>query len=174
MTLKGRTYLFEDHINTDIIIAGRYCHLASIDEMASHIMEDLDEDFAKEFERGSIIVAGKNFGCGSSREEAPAALKAAGVSCIIAESFARIFFRNCINIGLPIFECSDAVAAIKKLSSHKGENDPVLIEASPEKGSIAVDGIDEAFTSDSFPEFMNELILRGGLIADAKLRLKNQ
>jgi len=163
MAIKGRTYLFGDHVNTDIIIAGRYCHLPTIDEMASHIMEDFDGDFAGNFIKGSIIVAGKNFGCGSSREEAPAALKAAGVSCIIAENFARIFFRNCINIGLPIFECADVVKII---------NDGDIVQTSVEEGTISVEGTEQVFQSDSFPEFMNDLIKRGGLIADAKLRLK--
>jgi 3-isopropylmalate/(R)-2-methylmalate dehydratase small subunit len=165
MTIKGRAYLFGDHVNTDIIIAGRYCHLPTVEEMAAHIMEDFDGDFAGAFIKGSIIVAGKNFGCGSSREEAPAALKAAGVSCVIAENFARIFFRNCINIGLPIFECPEAAKAIK---------DGAVVSASVEDGRISVEGLDETFQSDSFPEFMNDLIKRGGLIADAKLRLKEQ
>lgn len=165
MPIKGRAYLFGDHVNTDIIIAGRYCHLPTVEEMASHIMEDHDEKFAGSFIRGSIIVAGKNFGCGSSREEAPAALKAAGVSCIIAENFARIFFRNCINIGLPIFECPDAAKAI---------SDGAIISASVEEGTISVEGLDKTFQSDSFPQFMNDLIERGGLIADAKLRLKER
>ncbi len=108
MILKGKAYKYGDHVDTDVIIPARYLNMNTPEELAAHCMEDIDGDFVDSVQKGDVIVAGKNFGCGSSREHAPIAIKAAGVSCVIAETFARIFFRNALNIGLPIVECEEA------------------------------------------------------------------
>ena len=113
MTAKGRVFKYGDHVDTDAIIPARYLNTTDPDELARHCMEDIDVDFADEVAEGDIIVAGRNFGCGSSREHAPIAIQASGVSCVIAESFARIFYRNCFNIGLPIIEQPAAARAIE-------------------------------------------------------------
>src|SRR4030065_430915 len=113
MIIKGKVWKFKDNIDTDVIIPARYLNTSDPKELALHCMEDYDSEFVKKINQGDIIVAGRNFGCGSSREHAPVALKAAGVSCIIAKSFARIFFRNAINMGLPILECYEAVDGIR-------------------------------------------------------------
>ena len=159
MIIRGKTYVCGDHINTDLIIPGRYCHLPT-EEMATHCMEDFDPAFFQTFERGGVIVAGVNFGCGSSREEAPVTLKAAGVACVVAAGFARIFFRNCINIGLPIVESPEAVCRICQ-----GD----LLEVDTAAGTVSVGSL--VFKTAPFPPFMQELIARGGLVADARARL---
>ena len=161
MTLVGKAYCFGEHVNTDLIIAGRYCHLPA-DEMAKHVMEDQDETFVERFEKGGILVAQRNFGCGSSREEAPSTLKAAGISCVIAVSFARIFYRNCVNIGLPILECPEACQKIDE--GHTLEIDTTA-------GTIVDKTSGETFQATPFPEFMKNLIHGGGLMADARRRL---
>lgn len=161
MTLKGKAYCFGDHINTDLIIAGRYCHLPA-EEMARHVMEDEDATFVDRFEKGGIIVGQRNFGCGSSREEAPSTLKAAGISCVIARSFARIFYRNCVNIGLPILECPQACQAVE-------EGHELSIDTT--KGTIKDETTGALFQAAPFPEFMRNLIDGGGLMADARRRL---
>ena len=113
MKAEGKVFKFGDNVDTDVIIPARYLNSSDPKELAEHCMEDIDKDFVKKVSKGDIIVAEKNFGCGSSREHAPISIKAAGVSCVIAETFARIFYRNAINIGLPILECPEAAKAIK-------------------------------------------------------------
>ena len=163
MLFRSRAYCFGDHVNTDLIIAGRYCHL-ELAEMARHVMEDLDPHFVENFETGGIIVARRNFGCGSSREEAPMSLKAAGVSCIIAQSFARIFYRNCINVGLPILEAPTAAEGIE---------DGNLIEVDTSQGSIVDRSASSAYRAKPFPPFMMEIIEAGGLLAHTRKEIDN-
>jgi len=160
MKLKGKVWKFKDNINTDEIIPARYLNTFDEKELASHCMEDADKDFPKKVKKGDIIVAGKNFGCGSSREHAPICLKGAGISCVIAETFARIFYRNAINIGLPIVECS-ADLQVK-------DGDEIQIDL--EKGNIAVCMGKKTFQSTQFPEFMKEIIRAGGLMDWIKAR----
>lgn len=161
MTIKGRALKFGDNVNTDVIIPARYLNTSDPSELAAHCMEDLDPTFVERVERGDIVVGGRNFGCGSSREHAPIALKAAGVSCIIAKSFARIFFRNALNIGLPILECPEAVNSIQ-------EGDKIEIELS--SGWIKDLSSRKAFSAQPFPPFMQDLIAEGGLLAYASKR----
>ena len=158
MLLKGKAHVYGDDVNTDVIIPARYLNTSDPAELAAHCMEDLDKGFIQRAERGDVVVAGKNFGCGSSREHAPIALKAAGISCIIARSFARIFFRNSLNIGLPILECPEAAAAIRG-------GDSIEIELG--KGLIRDLSLTKEFHAQPFPPFMQELIAAGGLLAYA-------
>jgi 3-isopropylmalate/(R)-2-methylmalate dehydratase small subunit len=159
MKLKGKVWKFKDNINTDEIIPARYLNTFDEKELASHCMEDADKDFPKKVKKGDIIVAGKNFGCGSSREHAPICLKGAGVSCVIAETFARIFYRNAINIGLPILE---SVGASKSIE----EGD--TIEVDLEKGKIKNVTTNKIYNATAFPPFMQELIKAGGLMEYVK------
>jgi 3-isopropylmalate/(R)-2-methylmalate dehydratase small subunit len=154
MIIKGRVHKFADNINTDDIIAAKY--LDSQDEkfLGSKCMENIDPQFSKKVKKGDIIVAGKNFGCGSSREHAPLSIKGCGISLVIAESFARIFYRNCINLGLPILVC--------KASSQIQEGD--LLEVDLKKGLMKNLTRNKIFHSEKFPSFMEEIIKRGGLI----------
>ncbi|HIE36225.1 MAG TPA: 3-isopropylmalate dehydratase small subunit [Candidatus Omnitrophica bacterium] len=154
MIIKGRVHKFADNINTDDIIAAKY--LDSQDEkfLGSKCMENIDPQFSKKVKKGDIIVAGKNFGCGSSREHAPLSIKGCGISLVIAESFARIFYRNCINLGLPILVC--------KASSQIQEGD--LLEVDLKKGLMKNLTRNKIFYSEKFPSFMEEIIKRGGLI----------
>lgn len=154
MIFRGNVHRFGDDINTDDIIAAKYLVSTDPIELGSHCMETIAPDFIKLVKKGDIIVAGKNFGCGSSREHAPLAIKGAGISCVIAESFARIFFRNAINIGLSIIQIKDT-AEIKN-----GD----MLEVVLEKGSIRDLSNNKSFESGVFPEFMQELINAGGLI----------
>jgi 3-isopropylmalate/(R)-2-methylmalate dehydratase small subunit len=163
MTLKGKVHKFGDDINTDEIIPARYLNTSDPGELARHAMEDADPDFVKKLKPGDFIVAGKNFGCGSSREHAPVALKAAGVAAVIAESFARIFYRNAFNMGLPIFEAPQAAAAIKA-----GEK----IEVNPDTGEIIDKSTGKAYLSSPLPPFMQELLADGGLMAHLKKSLE--
>jgi 3-isopropylmalate/(R)-2-methylmalate dehydratase small subunit len=156
---KGKTHKFGDDINTDDIIAAKYLNTTDKAELASHCMEHIDSGFAKKVKSGDIIVAGKNFGCGSSREHAPVAIKAAGISCVIAESFARIFFRNSINIGLPIVECPQAA---KKISA----GDMVTIDTV--KGIIRNLKRKEDYRFEKYPPFMQKIIRAGGRIEQIK------
>jgi 3-isopropylmalate/(R)-2-methylmalate dehydratase small subunit len=165
MVIKGKARLFGDNVNTDVIIPARYLNTSDPTELAAHCMEDLDPKFIERVEQGDILVAGKNFGCGSSREHAPIALKAAGISCIIAKSFARIFFRNALNIGLPILESSEAVSSIR-------EGD--LVEVELDTGSIKDFSSGRTFNAQPFPPFMRDLIAEGGLLAYAAKRGKNK
>jgi len=155
MLLKGRAWKFGDDVDTDVIIPARYLNISDPAELARHCMEDADPEFSSRVKRGDIIVAGKNFGCGSSREHAPLAIKSAGVGCVIAPSFARIFYRNAFNIGLPIFESAEAAQNIEA-----GD----IVEVDVEKGIIRNITRNETYTSMPVPDFMRRIIEAGGLI----------
>jgi len=155
MILKGNVWKFADHIDTDVIIPARYLNSSDSDELASHCMEDCDKDFTKKIKPGDIIVAGDNFGCGSSREHAPIAIKAAGISCVIAKSFARIFFRNAINIGLPIFETAEVFE-----QSQQGD----VLEVNTDQGKIRNLTRQKEFQITPLPDFMQNIISAGGLV----------
>lgn len=155
MLANGRVFKYGDNIDTDVIIPARYLNTPDMKELASHCMEDIDKDFAKKVKEGDIIVANKNFGCGSSREHAPIAIKESGISCVIASTFARIFYRNAINIGLPILECEEAANKI-------GEGDKLEIDFN--SGTIKNISKNEEYKAEPFPEFMQKIISDGGLI----------
>ena len=152
---KGIVFKFGDNVDTDVIIPARYLNSSDPAELATHCMEDIDKDFIKNVKKGDIIVAEKNFGCCSSREHAPIAIKAAGVSCVIAETFARIFYRNAINIGLPIIECPEASRKI---------NNGDEVEIDFNTGVIKDLTTGENFQGQAFPEFMQKIIAAEGLI----------
>jgi len=154
MIIKGKVWKFKDNIDTDVIIPARYLSTSDPKELALHCMEDYDSEFVKKINQGDFIVAGRNFGCGSSREHAPIALKAAGVSCIIAQSFARIFFRNAINIGLPIFES-------KEIADQCSEGDFLKVDTT--KGTINNLSKDKVYKTNLLPEFIQNIISLGGL-----------
>ncbi len=162
MIIKGRVWVYSDNVDTDVIIPARYLNTSDSKELAKHCMEDIDESFAKEVKNGDIIVAGYNFGSGSSREHAPIAIKASGVACVIAKSFSRIFYRNAFNIGLPILE-SNVVDELEKSDE---------IEVDTKKGQIKVLKNGKVFESSVIPEFMQRLIESGGLFNYAKEILK--
>jgi 3-isopropylmalate/(R)-2-methylmalate dehydratase small subunit len=153
MKSKGTVHKYGDNIDTDVIIPARYLNTSDPAELKLHCMEDIDANFIKKVQSGDIIAGGRNFGCGSSREHAPIAIKAAGISCVVAESFARIFYRNAINIGLPIIESAEAAKAIQN-------GDTVEIDF--EKGEIK--SKDKVFTVPAFPAFIQEIISAGGLL----------
>ena len=153
--IEGRVWKFGDHINTDLIIPGRCLDDYSKENLAAHVMEDVDPQFAKQVRKGDIIVAGCNFGCGSSREQAPLALKFAGVGAVVAGSFARIFFRNAINIGLPILECPEAADGIAA-----GD----IVEVDFDSGVIRDRTTAKEFKAQPFPEFLQGIIAAGGLM----------
>jgi 3-isopropylmalate/(R)-2-methylmalate dehydratase small subunit len=163
MAFTGKAWKFGDDVNTDEIIPARYLSLSTPGELAEHLMEDADPQFPSKVKPGDIIVAGKNFGCGSSREHAPVAIKGAGVACVIAKSFARIFFRNSFNMGLLIFECPAAVDSIKNFD---------LLEVDPDKGTIKNTSTGQTFEVVPIPPFMKELLNDGGLIAHIKKSTK--
>ena len=154
MNREGRAFRYGDNIDTDVIIPARYLNTSEHKELASHCMEDIDKDFVKNVKEGDIIVGGKNFGCGSSREHAPIAIKASGISCVIAATFARIFFRNSINIGLPILECPEASREIQS-------GDVVSVDIST--GTIVDKTTGKEYKAEPFPPFMQKLIGTGGL-----------
>ena len=154
---------YGNDVDTDVIIPARYLNTSAPEELATHCMEDIDPTFAGRVKPGDILVAGRNFGCGSSREHAPLAIKASGVSCVIAETFARIFYRNALNIGLPILECPSAANAI-------AAGDEVSVDL--ETGEIKDITTGQAFHAEPFPTFMMELIAAGGLAAYLKARDK--
>jgi len=160
--LKGKVHKYGADVNTDVIIPARYLNIYDPAELAKHCMEDIDEDFLKRVEPGDIMVATTNFGCGSSREHAPMALKAAGISCVIAKSFARIFFRNAINIGLPLLESDEAVD-----NTETGD----VVEVDLSRGEIKNITRNLTFTASPYPDFMAEIISSGGLIEYTKKRL---
>lgn len=166
MILEGRVWIFGDNIDTDAIIAARYLSTVEPQELARHLMEDIRPDFPDMVKKGDIIVAGNNFGCGSSREHAPLAIKGAGVSCVIARSFARIFYRNSINIGLPILECPDDLTGLVD-----GKD---LLQIDLEQGLITHATSGRKFKAAPFPPFMQDLINRGGLVEYVMGRLKSQ
>lgn len=151
----GQVFKYGDNVDTDVIIPARYLNSSDPKELAEHCMEDIDKDFVKNVKSGDIIVANKNFGCGSSREHAPLVIKTAGVSCVIAETFARIFYRNAINIGLPIVECAEAAKAISM-----GDE----VEVDFDSGVITNKTTGEQFKGQEFPPFMQKIIDSGGLI----------
>jgi len=162
MNFKGKVFKFQDNINTDEIIPARYLNTSDPKELAKHCMEDADKDFMKKAKAGDIIVAGENFGCGSSREHAPIAIKAADLSCVIAKSFARIFYRNAINIALPILECSEAVDAI---------NNGDEIQVDFNTGTIKNITTGKEFKAKPCPPFMQELMSKGGLMQMVKTKI---
>ncbi len=155
MKLKGKAWKFGEDVDTDAIIPAIYLNTTDPEEMAAHCMEVIDPDFPNKVAPGDIIVADKNFGCGSSREHAPIAIKAAGISCVIAKSFARIFYRNAINIGLPILECEEAALKVS-------EGDQLEVDLA--SGAIANLTKSEIYKARPFPEFMQRLIATGGLM----------
>jgi len=162
MILRGQVHKYGANVDTDAIIPARYLNISEPAELTKHCMEDIDADFIKAMKQGDIIVADANFGCGSSREHAPIAIKAAGISCVIARSFARIFFRNAINIGLPLLECPEAVEKTRNGDS---------LEVDLATGTIKnlTNGL--VFTAKPYPDFMAELIAAGGLIEHTRKRL---
>ena len=155
-TLRGRAHRYGDNVNTDVIIPARYLTTSDVAELAAHCMEDLDSEFVRKVQPGDVIVGGENFGCGSSREHAPLAIKGAGVSCVIAASFARIFFRNCINVGLPALVCPEAAAKIR-------DGDEVAIGLGG--GVIEHVTSGRSYQAEPFPEFLQRIIAAGGLRA---------
>jgi 3-isopropylmalate/(R)-2-methylmalate dehydratase small subunit len=163
MELKGRAHRFGDDINTDEILPARYLNTSDPGELARHAMEDADPEFVHKLKRGDFIVAGKNFGCGSSREHAPIALKAAGVAAVIAESFARIFYRNAFNMGLPILESPGAAAALA---------DGAEIRVNLDTGEITDLNTGKLYPSQPIPPFMQELLADGGLMAHIQKHLE--
>ena len=159
MNAKGTVFRYGDNVDTDVIIPARYLNTSDGKELAMHCMEDIDTDFVKEVKEGDIIVADKNFGCGSSREHAPLAIKEAGISCVIARTFARIFYRNAINIGLPILECEAAADGISK-----GDE----VEINFDTGVITNVTKGETYQAQPFPPFMQDIIRQGGLVNKIK------
>jgi len=153
--MQGKAIKYGDNIDTDVIIPARYLNTSDPQELAQHCMEDLDKEFKNKVQEGDILVVGENFGSGSSREHAPIAIKASGISCIIAKSFSRIFFRNAINIGLPILECKEAVDGIE-------EGDIVLVDT--DNGIIKNLTKGTEFKAQPFPDFIKEIMKYGGLI----------
>ena len=165
MLIKGKVWKFGDDVDTDVIIPARYLNTSDPEELARHLMEGLDRAFSYKVKAGDILVAGKNFGCGSSREHAPIAIKAAGIQAVIAKSFARIFYRNAFNIGLPIFESFDASEKIQ-------EADEIEIDA--DRGIINNMTRQEEYKANPIPQFMQELIGAGGLVEWTKKKLQNK
>lgn len=162
MSISGKARTFGANIDTDVIIPARYLNTSDPAELAAHCMEDVDPSFASSVQAGDIICAGPNFGCGSSREHAPIAIKASGVSCVIAVSFARIFYRNAINIGLPILECAEAGRI------HEGDSLSVDLE----NGLIVNNTSSESYSTAPFPEFIRNIIRSGGLLSSLSAREK--
>ena len=155
MQAEGKVFKYGDNVDTDVIIPARYLNSSDPAELAKHCMEDIDKEFIHKVQKGDIIVANKNFGCGSSREHAPIAIKAAGVSCVIAETFARIFYRNAINIGLPIIECPDAAKEI-------AAGDDVKVDF--DSGVITDQTTGKSYKGQAFPPFMQKIISADGLV----------
>jgi len=162
--VRGRVWKFGDNIDTDLIIAARYLNTSEPSELAKHVMEDADPEFVSKMQKGDIIVAGENFGCGSSREHAPIALKAAGISAIVAPTFARIFYRNAFNMGLPIFELKEV--------DEINEGDTIRIDM--DSGEIINETTGKSYKFNPIPEFMQELVNAGGLIEYAKAEMAKE
>lgn len=161
MNAKGRVFKYGDNVDTDVIIPARYLNIADPKELATHAMEDIDAEFVKKMQPGDIVVATRNFGCGSSREHAPLVLKENGVSCVIAASFARIFYRNAINIGLPILECGAAA---------NGIDDGDMVSVNFDTGVITNETKGESYQAAAFPPFIQSIIKAGGLLKSLKER----
>ena len=159
MNAKGTVFRYGDNIDTDVIIPARYLNTQNPKELAAHCMEDIDKTFVTRVQDGDIMVGGKNFGCGSSREHAPVAIKAAGISCVIAKDFARIFYRNAINIGLPILECPAASDAIR---------DGDVVSVNFDTGVITDETTGQTFEAEPFPPFIQKIIAAGGLMNSLK------
>lgn len=163
--LRGRVWKYGDDVDTDVIIPARYLNVSTPQELALHCMEDIDPSFAGTVQPGDMIVAGENFGCGSSREHAPLAIKGSGIACVVAKSFARIFYRNAINIGLPILECPEAVEDVEK-----GDQLTVDLKA----GTITNLRTGRTYRTSPFPDFIMEIIQAGGLVPYTRERLQAQ
>ena len=161
MNAHGIVHKYGDHVDTDVIIPARYLNTQSHQELAAHCMEDIDKTFITKVKEGDIMAAGANFGCGSSREHAPIAIKASGISCVIAASFARIFYRNAINIGLPILECPAASRGIES-------GDEVTVDY--DTGIITNVTKNETYQAEPFPPFIKDMIAKGGLMASLKAK----
>ena len=159
MNTNGKVFKYGDNVDTDVIIPARYLNTSNANELALHCMEDIDTEFVNKVEAGDIMVAGWNFGCGSSREHAPLVIKTCGVGCVIAKSFARIFYRNAINIGLAILECTEAAEEI-----NAGDNVSVDFDT----GIITNHTTDKSYSAQPFPEFIQNIIKKGGLLASLK------
>ena len=159
MKIQGKVHKYGDHVDTDVIIPARYLNTGDPKELAAHCMEDIDKTFVEKVKPGDIMVAGVNFGCGSSREHAPIAIKASGVSCVIAKNFARIFYRNALNIGLPILECPEAGDDID-------DGDEVVVDF--DSGVITNLTKNKTYKAEPFPPFIQNIIQKGGLLASLK------
>jgi 3-isopropylmalate/(R)-2-methylmalate dehydratase small subunit len=159
MNTQGKVFKYPDNVDTDVIIPARYLNTSDAKELALHCMEDIDTEFVKNVNKGDIMVAGWNFGCGSSREHAPLVIKTCGTGCVIAKSFARIFYRNAINIGLPILECPEAAEEI-----NAGDE----VEVNFDTGVITDKTIGKTYKAQPFPEFIQNIIAKGGLLASLK------
>ena len=159
MNTQGKVFKYPDNVDTDVIIPARYLNTSDAKELALHCMEDIDTEFVKNVNKGDIMVAGWNFGCGSSREHAPLVIKTCGTGCVIAKSFARIFYRNAINIGLPILECPEAAEEI-----HAGDE----VEVNFDTGVITDKTTGKTYKAQPFPEFIQNIIAKGGLLASLK------
>lgn len=156
MKIQGTVHKYGDHVDTDVIIPARYLNTADPKELAAHCMEDIDTDFVNKVQTGDVLVAGVNFGCGSSREHAPIAIQASGISCVIAKNFARIFYRNALNIGLPILECPQAGDEI-------AEGDTVSVDF--DSGVITDHTTGKTYQAEPFPPFIQNIIQKGGLLS---------
>ncbi|MDH7601956.1 MAG: 3-isopropylmalate dehydratase small subunit [Armatimonadota bacterium] len=163
--IRGMVHRYGSNVDTDVIIPARYLNTTDPKELASHCMEDIDPEFVKRVKPGDIIVAEDNFGCGSSREHAPIAIKESGIACVIANTFARIFYRNALNVGLPILECPDAV---------EGTRAGDILEVDLESGKISNVTTGKTYTAKPFPPFMQELIRVGGLVNYARSQLSRR
>lgn len=159
MNTQGKVFKYPDNVDTDVIIPARYLNTSDAKELALHCMEDIDTEFVKNVNKGDIMVAGWNFGCGSSREHAPLVIKTCGTGCVIAKSFARIFYRNAINIGLPILECPEAAEGI-----NAGDE----VEVNFDTGVITDKTTGKTYKAQPFPEFIQNIIAKGGLLASLK------
>lgn len=162
MKLKGKVHKYGANVDTDVIIPGRYLEISDAKELGKHCMEDIDSEFVNKVRAGDIIVAGTNFGSGSSREHAPVAIKASGVGCVIAKSFSRIFYRNAINVGLPILECEEAVDGIE---------DGDMVEVDLTRGEVVNVSKEGKFQAKAYPDFIMQLISAGGLVEHTRRRL---
>ena len=165
MNTKGKVFKYPDNVDTDVIIPARYLNTPNANELALHCMEDIDVNFVKEVKKGDVMVAGWNFGCGSSREHAPLVIKTCGTGCVIAKSFARIFYRNAINIGLPILECEQATDEIQA-------GDEVSVDF--DSGVILNHTSGKSYQAQPFPPFIQKIIKAGGLLASLKEEDKNE